>query len=209
MKSDETENAPTIELTRRRALAGLATIGVGSAAAGAGTFAAFSDSESTTGGFSAGTLTLSMDGTSLNFNPGEIEPGDFGSSAVRLVPEGSLTGDLKPALTNVDSTTGENSTDSTGDLHKHLQFKIWLDEGRTDDGNYNSADIALLSNGTVDDSRDPSYATVQGYNGVSWADAINGMSSEWTFHVDWRLPEDTGNEAQGDSLDTTFKFTLE
>jgi len=147
-----------------------------------------------------------MGGTSLSFSAGDIKPGDSGNSSVSLSPSGTLTGDLTPELASVSGTAGK---DSTADLEQHLELKIWLDDGGSDDGTYDNADIALRSDGTSGSGKTPSYATVANYNSVSWTDAITGMSSDWSFHVDWRLPSDTSNEAQGDQLDTTFNFTLQ
>ena len=210
MESDETENAPTIELTRRRALAGLATIGVGSAAAGAGTFAAFSDSESTgKDSFSAGTLDLTVgDSNSLTFSASDITPTASGGSFASLSISGTVTeGSLTPEVKSVTSTgTGD---DSEANLRHHLEFEIWLDEGGSDDGTYDDADIALPANSAAGSGKNPAYATVNEYKDTTWENAIESMSSDWTFRVNWKLPDNENiNDVQGDSLEVEFGFTL-
>lgn len=205
--SAETSEGEVIKLTRRRALGALGTVGIGGAIAGAGTFATFSDSGVETGGFDAGTLSLTTGGTSsLNFNAGNIEPGDSGTSTADLSPSGTLTDDLTPSVDTVDGTAGE---DGTADLQDALEFKMWLDQGGTDDGTYDTDDIALLSDGTADSGTAPAWDVASNYNAVSWGRAIQGMGSDWSFHLDWRLPDTAGNEAQGDGLDVEFGFTLE
>ena len=216
MKSDETENAPTIELTRRRALAGLATIGVGSAAAGAGTFAAFSGNDSASGGFTAGTLTLTTGETSLDFSAGNMEPGDSGSSSVTLNAGGTLAGEanLTPELASVTSEAGDAGSNNEGDLEDNLEFELWLDAPEGNNGTYdsNDDDVGLRSGGANGGATtgSPSLDLVSNYQNNTWNDAIENMSTDknWTFHVDWELPDTTGNKAQGDTLNATFNFTL-
>ena len=198
----------SVEITRRRALVALATVGVGSAAAGAGTYSAFSDSGTDSGSFTAGTLNLTVGGSqTLSFSAGNIKPGDSGSSFVDLSPSGTLTGDLDVEVTGVTLTNDGGET--SDNLDQHLDLQIWLDQGGTDDGTIDSGDIGLLSDGTTG-SGSASFAKVANYDATSWTDAITGMSNDWTFHVDWQFPDDGTNinNAQGDSVTVDFKFTL-
>ena len=91
---DMTGNGTT--LTRRRVLGGLATVGAGSAAAGAGTMAYFSDSESSADNqVTAGTLDLTVDGGDADvsfFTETNVAPGDTGQATLPLSNVGSLTG---------------------------------------------------------------------------------------------------------------------
>lgn len=198
-----------IALTRRRVLTALGTIGAGGAAAGAGTFAAFSDSATTSGSFSAGTLNLTVgDSQSLSFSASNIKPGDTGGTFVDIVPGGTLTGDLTVEVTSVSLDTN-NGSEGSDNLDEHLDLKIWLDQGSTDDGTVDTGDIGLLSDGTTG-SGSASFSKVSSYGSTSWSNAITGMSSEWTMHVDWQFLDDGSNinNAQGDSVSVDFKITL-
>jgi len=104
----------TIELNRRRVLGALGTIGVASAGAGAGTFALFSDTESSTGNsISAGTLDLTTSNqTSIEVNVTDVQPGYFTSGTTTLNNAGSLDGSLDIYLDNV-SEDADGGTDDT------------------------------------------------------------------------------------------------
>ena len=195
-------------ITRRRGLAALATIGLGGAAAGAGTYAAFFDEENETGSKQAGTLVLDT-GTSqsLTFTTSDIKPTDTGTAYADLAPSGSLTGDL---TVDFGYTLMIGRADNgTTNLDGQLEYKLWLHDGSTDDRSYDGADIALLSDGTADSNSTPAFDTVSNYSGTTWTDAITGMSGDWTLHVEWRFPDaSSNNDAQGDQVDSTFTFTL-
>lgn len=86
-----------LQLTRRRVLGGMATIGAASAAAGAGTMALFSDTETNSGNtVSAGTLDLTLGGTSsAAISAGPVAPGATVPSSpatIDLTNDGTLDG---------------------------------------------------------------------------------------------------------------------
>lgn len=203
--SRETSEGEILKLTRRRALGALGTVSIGGAIAGAGTFAAFTDSDAETGGFDVGTLELIVgDSSSLSFNAGDIKPGDSGTEYADLNKGGTLPGDLTPEVKITNKTAGENGT---VDIDDHLEFQMWLDVGGSNDESYDDTeDVGLLSDGTTGS---PTYDTVANYDGVSWNNAIEGMDSDWTFHLDWQLPDsDNVNDVQDDQIDIDFAFSL-
>lgn len=110
--SDESDS--TIELNRRRVLAGLGTIGVASAGAGAGTFALFSDTETSSGNtVQAGTLDLSDGVSSESFSVGTgsdgLKPGDKGEAYFGLTNDGTLDGSLDFTVSNVSVSQARSS----------------------------------------------------------------------------------------------------
>jgi len=112
------ENSSSIELNRRRVLGALGTVGVASAGAGAGTFALFSDTESSTGNsVQAGTLDLAnANGNALsdtaNLDANDIAPGNGGSWYLGLQNTGSISGDLSLDLSfNEDADGGTQQID--------------------------------------------------------------------------------------------------
>lgn len=199
---------PSAEITRRRALIALGTVGVGSAAAGAGTYSAFSDSGTDSGSFSAGTLNLGVGDTqSLSFTTSDIKPGDSGSGYVDLVPSGSIDGNLTIEVMNISVSVG--NTDGMN-LDEHLDLEIWLDEGSSDDGSFDStSDIGLQQGGTIGSGT--SSNPIKDYNATTWTEAIAPMTNTWTFHVSWSFADDSSNinDAQGDSVTIDFEFRLE
>ncbi|WP_235728451.1 TasA family protein, partial [Halosimplex carlsbadense] len=107
------DNSKTIELNRRRVLGGIVTIGGAAAAAGAGTFAAFSDTESSNdNSVSAGTLDLTVDGGSTPvtvLSVSDAVPNGSGSGdAITLANDGSVDGTLDISVAAIDSN--ENGT---------------------------------------------------------------------------------------------------
>ena len=186
-------------------VAALLAIAVASAALGAGTFALFSDTETESGTLDAGTLQLDAGhAQNLSFTATDVKPTDSDSSYTDLSPSGSVTGDLTVSVQSLGTVAGE---DDNADLQNHLEFKIWLDKGATDDGTYDSEDIGLKSDGSTGS---PSFATVSNYESTEWTDVITGMNNDWSLHVEWQFPSSSNdNDAQGDEVTTTFEFVLE
>jgi predicted ribosomally synthesized peptide with SipW-like signal peptide len=165
----EDNDKGTFELTRRRALGGLATIGAASAVAGAGTMAAFSDTEeSENNGVSAGTLNLeptgSSDGSSFNISASDLAPGEQTEVGyLDLQNVGSIDGELDYAITDVtDIENGRNDAEieagdnsgGSGELSNFLEFRAFVD--RSPNAGGRDEDVALtsgwvgLSGGVVD-----------------------------------------------------------
>ncbi|WP_435180332.1 TasA family protein [Halorussus sp. AFM4] len=94
------------DLSRRKVLGGLVTVGAASAATGAGTMALFSDSEqSTDNTIQAGTLDLTVGGSnSSTLNVSNIAPGDSGRTAIQVNNAGSLGGSLDVNVSDVTPT---------------------------------------------------------------------------------------------------------
>lgn len=113
-------------LTRRRLLGGVAATGVAAAGAGAGTWAYFQDTESSTGNtIDAGTLDLKLsdsdesdaDGVSGSWTISNAKPGDSVTSDVTLENAGSLSADhvefgVSVAETESDGPNGTNEADT-------------------------------------------------------------------------------------------------
>ncbi|WP_435102382.1 TasA family protein [Halarchaeum sp. P4] len=118
-----------INLSRRKVLGGLATLGAAGAASGAGTFALFSDSETSSNNtIQAGTLDLT-ESTSFTAPAGGLAPGQSTSGSVTLTNGGSVSADHLEigiaSIANADGDTtspdGEGSADkSASDVADHL-----------------------------------------------------------------------------------------
>lgn len=184
-----------IELTRRRFLGSLVTIGGAGAAAGMGTMAAFSDTEARSGNtVQAGTLDLTLaDGqnTSVTFlNESGVVPGDSDFDSLDLNNEGSISADLEISLEAIRST--DKSGNSPGDLENYLEVRgvVELSDGSTEEifpwQTMSALRGTTLSHGTIP----------------------IGDSVTHTFVLHWDLPSSTKNEAKEDSVEIDFGFTL-
>lgn len=207
-----------IAVTRRRALTAVGTIGVGAAAAGAGTFAAFSDTESSTGELTAGTLDLTKS-SSLSFSASNIKPGSTGKDFVTLEGSG-VDGNLSISVTNVTSNEA-NSSDGNGSLDDQVELQLWIDEDQSND--VNGSDVGLNASGSFTSGASrgtASYAT--NFGSTTWdtesTDSpgyISPFSGPVDFYVEYTFVDDTSgdasfdnDDAQGDSLTIDFEFQL-
>lgn len=160
------------------------SIGAASVATGAGTVALFSDSETSGGNtVSVGTLELSVvDGSETTVL--EVEnagPGSSGSETKELKNVGSLNGTVDFEFGTYESLEGSNpdsETDTTGDGELEDEITVTITFGGTE---VRSGHFEDVFDGTTVDSDVPltSFAT-----------------KDLVF--DWAIPEDVGNEAQGD-----------
>ncbi|MGB9955315.1 TasA family protein [Haloferax prahovense] len=202
------KQTPTLTLTRRRFLGGLFTISAGSAAAGVGTYSAFSDTERADASFGVGTLDLSVDGDDerLTFlEESGLAPGDSGTASVTLRNRGSLTGFLDIDVLGVtDDENGQSEPPSQndprvgdGELAQVLEVRAWLE------------------------ALDGSKTYLCGSSGYATLDSIfvadetfnldyeleSGESVE--FYIAWRLPSSAGNEVASDVAGVDLRFALD
>ncbi|WP_396613721.1 TasA family protein (plasmid) [Haloferax sp. S1W] len=193
------------KLTRRRALGGLLTIGAGSAATGVGTFALFSDTESSTENtLSAGTLSLADGAASTMFSVTNLAPTEKTSVySVILENDGTLDGsldiDLSVTENDSDATAGDDGNEDieAADFAKALNV-LTFTVGDTDvletsfNGSATVWDI-VNSSGQSDDSS------------VRDIPLNSGNEKEFSFQVEL---QDVGNPYQADGVDITFDFEL-
>ncbi|MFD1589104.1 TasA family protein [Halorientalis brevis] len=119
-----------IELTRRKVLGGITTVGVASAAAGAGTFALFSDSESTTDQtISTGTVDLNgSEPTVQSLTAEDLASTSTFSGKFETTYEGSLNGDIYLGMTITDDSDYDTDGDGTNEIDP-LSTKVNLETG--------------------------------------------------------------------------------
>ncbi|CQR52223.1 TasA family protein [Haloferax massiliensis] len=202
------KQTPTLTLTRRRFLGGLFTISAGSAAAGVGTYSAFSDTERADASFGVGTLDLTVDGDDeqLTFlEESGLAPGDSGTASVTLRNRGSLTGFLDiDVLSVTDDENGQSEPPSQndprvgdGELAQVLEVRAWLEAA---DGSKTylcgSSDYATLDSIFVaDETFDLDYELAPG-------ESVD-------FVIAWRLPSSAGNEVASDVAGVDLRFALD
>lgn len=202
-----------IELNRRRVLGGIATVGIAAAAAGAGTFAAFSDTENSSGNtVQAGTLDLESAG-SASFPMTGLVPGD--SVAGTVTSTYSSNSSVSPIDVTVDLSITENDaattpTDATTNLSASgFAELIELTTADLSDSNGNTYD--LLSNaGTTTGPGGNTYtslADIEAYDAPT--DALSSVTpgDDVTLDLQGTFVSTAGNDAQGDGVDLTVTFT--
>ncbi|MBI2852503.1 MAG: hypothetical protein HYX84_05335 [Chloroflexi bacterium] len=184
----------------------------------AGVWAYFSDTEtSMSNSLTFGTLDLKINGgdaavTTLTVS--NAAPGESGSASSTITNIGTLSSELDitfSAITNTGGVIGEFG-DGVGNLGAVTEMTVFIDADQ--DGTWSSGDKGLKSDGTTY-PKNPSYpqllyATMNSYSGRRWdsVKTMNGNDPD-NFTIIWRIPSNTGNTIQGDSVSFNITFTLE
>jgi len=190
---------------------------------GGGTWAYFSDPETTTGNvLTAGTLNLQVgtaDPTTANITVSAVAPGDSGSADWLLKNDGTLAGYLDITFTSiVDAENGVNepeeddvgedgtvaSPGTDGELAENLLLLIYIDEN--DNNTYDAGTDNLTFNDYVKGgSANLTDVTVDDY-----AMAANyGSGDDKAFRIEWSVSTSVTNLIQSDSTGFTIEFSLE
>jgi spore coat-associated protein N len=182
---------------------------------GGGTYAYFSDTESSTGNtLTAGTLDLNINGGNVainTFDVGNVAPGDSGSANCTLANVGSIPGELDVTIAAINNTAGAGGTQyegGSGELGANAEMALYFDVDES--GGATAGDSGLKSDGTLyDPSVALDYDIINNYV-ETWdaADNITAGISD-SFVIDWQVPDLTGNDIQGDSVSFDITFTLE
>lgn len=183
---------------------------------GGGTWAYFSDTESTTNNsLTAGTLDLNINGGNnpvTMFSVSAAAPGDSGSGNCQLFNSGSMGGELDILFSIVTNTPGGGGGEfegGSGELGGVAEIAVYVDVDQG--GAWNAGDIGLKSDGTTYSFPTAlDYATMNSYASKTW-DALETMatSAADNFIVLWRVPTSAGNTIQGDSVRFDVTFRLE
>lgn len=199
-----TDDESNSKLNRRRVLGGIVTIGAASAAAGAGTYAWFNDTETSSGNtITAGTLDL-IDATDGQISVSNVVPGtNIGPTTIEATYDSNSSVD--PAEVDYSSSISEpgseqsepsNSTDQTASAFAQ-QLTV------------NTAD--LVKNGTT-------VSDLTSTHGVSTVDDLDGLSIDSAFggvspgdiiglKLDVTFPTSVGNAYQADGVSLSVTFT--
>ena len=195
----------------------IVTIGlVAMLAAGAGTFAYFTDKEtSEDNNFTAGTLDLTTCYNTIVIEG--IQPSYTGHTGESLYNgmigietyhnNGTCNGTAYVTITNINNTEGinpesETDTDEPGDLGDHLKVTkfVWGETLCGSAGNAHVGDIIanISVNKTLNEIEDIPYLL---------GDLPAGKKYYAEFY--WELPADTGNDCQGDVVMFDWKLDLD
>lgn len=170
---------------------------------GGGTWAYFSDVETSTGNIlTAGTLDLNVDGGDIavtTLNVSATYPGDTGSGSTTLLNDGSLAGELDISTGPVTNTGAGTGTSEYADDYGHLggvaTIAIFIDvDGSA--GTWTSGDIGLKSDETTYDHPTAlAYATIDSYASNTWDDVYTGTMAPAAsdgFIIMYNVPTTTG-----------------
>ncbi|HEX7471440.1 MAG TPA: TasA family protein [Candidatus Limnocylindrales bacterium] len=186
------DNATTdVDRNRRRRRRGLIVLllclSVASLGAGAFSLAIFTDSDATSGTFTAGTIDIATNPVTL-FTVANLMPGDSGSATLTVNNNG--TGQLRYAMTSASTNADAKS------LRDQLQLTVRP-------GACPSAAAAIYTGAL---SAAAFGSTVQGNQAGDRT--LNAAASE-QLCFGWSLALASGNAYQGATTTTTFTFTAE
>lgn len=176
----------------RKTLLALLGILLVAALAGAGTFAAFSDTEQSTGNtFTAGTLDLKINDSDQNvaFTVSNVKPGDSGTITYTFKNAGSIDGYLTLKDISVYDEEGvnpesETNTDGLGDLSANMDIVVKLNGNQVWSGKLSEwSNAGQLKNHLL-----PAGQTA-------------------TLEITYSISSNVGNDIQGDKV--TAGFTAE
>jgi len=200
----------TIELNRRRVLGGVVTIGAAAAAAGAGTFAAFSDTESSNGNsIQAGTLDL-QSATGASFPTSNIIPGWNGTPSIETTYNSSSTVDpvdVEATLGLDENDLASTPTDSDQSELTAVEFaqKIEVNSATLGDG---ASSVDLTDGVSAQTTGHPNSQSYIDLSQITGTYSLTGVDAGDTVAIDLDLtmPEAVGNAAQGDGVDIDVTF---
>ena len=186
------DNATTdVDRNRRRRRRGLIvlllSLSVASLGAGAFSLAIFTDSDATSGTFTAGTIDIATNPTTL-FTVANLMPGDSGSATLTVNNNG--TGQLRYAMTSASTNADTKS------LRDQLALTVRP-------GACPSAAAAIYTGAL---SAAAFGSTAQGNQAGDRT--LNAAAGE-QLCFGWSMPLASGNAYQGATTTTTFTFTAE
>jgi len=171
--------------------------------AGIGTWAYFTDTETSTGNqFAAGTLDLKtddVDGVSQTLFAVSMQPGDtVGSENITLKNTGSIAGViLDLVFSYVESDSSPNPVDmSANDTAAMIEVTTLK---------YNEEDLR----GGISDSNSNTYTDIEDLKNadLSGQDGIDASATK-NFEIAVKLRDGTGTDYQADGINVTITFTL-
>ncbi|HYF05823.1 MAG TPA: TasA family protein [Patescibacteria group bacterium] len=210
----------------KKIIASISIIAAAGSLAAGGTFALFSDSESSTGNsFAAGTLNLTFngqDGAAVTplFSLTNLKPSDTGTTNIVLANTGSVAGTSITASISGATFTGtctepevnddagnaddcavvasDEDSDLTNELDESVAVSITDLGADALPGGAGADEDTVVATGTLSD-------LLGGGLTISGGIAASGSR---TFSVDWSIANTVGNEIQNDGVSFALSFTL-
>ncbi|MGC5325279.1 TasA family protein [Brevibacillus sp. SYSU BS000544] len=177
----------------------LASVGLGAALIGGGTFAYFSDTAEVNNTFAAGTLDLAVN-PSVVFDITDMKPGDWANRIYTIENNGTLDIGSVYLTTeyNVTDAKGDNGNADLGD-HIYVNVKWNLDNGTFPVFNKSFSELKALTG-----SDRPNIA--EAYFTATGTHLPPGDLDDIIVQVEFRDNGQDQNVFQGDKLDVKWKF---
>ena len=172
---------------RRAAIAAIVSLTIGTLGASAVSLATFTDSKTSSGSFTSGTVVLGVAPATL-FTLTSIMPGDSGSASLTVSNTG--TAQLRYALTSASTNADLKS------LRDQIALTVKAGTCPGAGGNLFSGALSAAAIGDVT-------------AGNQAGDRNLAASTSEQLCFAWSLPIATGNAYQGAATTTTFTFTAE
>ncbi|MBY7142810.1 M73 family metallopeptidase [Virgibacillus sp. NKC19-3] len=176
---------------------GITTAALGLTLIGGGTFAYFSDSETTNNTFAAGTLDLSAEPTQIididNMAPGDSMVRDF-----ELQNNGSL--DIDSVTLETDYTVVDAEGNNTEDFGEHIEVEFLYNADNLDEVIYQTT-LAELQDMTPEAISEHIFYPDMGEDGLPV-----GESHDFVVQFNFIDTEEDQNQFQGDSLSLDWTF---
>jgi predicted ribosomally synthesized peptide with SipW-like signal peptide len=196
----------------RKILVGILAIGLVALAVGWGTYSQFSDTETSTTTFSAGSLDLTINnknGETVTFSASDLRPGDQPHYSLTLKNIGTIKGNL--SISNIVVVSGENvrtepeieagdTSDDTGELDDVLNIRLFLDYDH--DGWIGSQDKVFFD-GLVKNLPSAGFDLKEPIEPGGGVDFVVEIYDWWAGRG-----AVNDNQAQTDTLSITFTFLL-
>jgi spore coat-associated protein N len=171
--------------------------------AGIGTWAYFSDVETSTGNtMAAGTLDLKtddVDGVTGTITLANMKPGDSTSGNITLKNSGSVDGATLDIVFSYGESDGSpNVVDMDADDTAAMIEVTTLD--------YDSSSLL----GGISDGNDNFYTDIEDLKNATTLTDLSGITASATkdFDIAVQLRTETGNDFQADGINITMTFTL-
>jgi len=198
-----------IELNRRRVLGGIVAVGAAAAAAGAGTFAYFSDTETSDNNtITAGTLDLSSPSSGV-FTMSGIAPGDSVPSSGTTTIQADYGSDntVDPIEVDLDISIGEPSSEPTEPGNSTEQDASAFAQQL----NVNTVNLTVNGNSQTDLTSSQSVTTVDDLGGLSIDNAYGDVTPGDSVGLELAVTFDSeaGNDYQADGVTISTTFTAE
>src|SRR5699024_5764527 len=186
---------------KKRIGMGIMSAALGLTLIGGGTYAYFSDSETTNNTFAAGTLDLSVNPSTI-VEVDELQPGDSVIRDFELVNNGSL--DIEKVTLDTDYNVIDAEGDNTEDFGEHIQVEFLYNASKLDEVIY-EATLAELKDMSPEVVGESIFSEIIDEDGLR----ADGEADDLVVKFNFVDNGEDQNQFQGDSLELEWTFTAE
>ncbi|MER2049244.1 MAG: CalY family protein [Solibacillus sp.] len=190
---------------KKKLAMGIATGALAVSMIGGGTYAYFSDTETSTNTFKAGTLDLALSPTEI-INVDNIKPGDWMNRSFTLKNDGSL--DIAKVLLVTDYEVTDANGNNVEDFAKHIRVNFMWNPDKDITGPWTSMDNVIYKTTLADlKGMTPDAVANKVFMPFEERGGLKAGGSD-TLGVQFEFVENNAdqNKFQGDSLKLTWKF---